>query len=285
MPFAGAADLGRLLDGRHAGPSTASPDEACSRAIDSAAGVRRVCRHRRLGLRDLHRSPQSGQSARHSAGNYAGAVADMNVAPGRRRRPTSCRTSGAAIVRWRRSSAAPCSRRSASYTGSARDLSAAEPAARAARPEDRSGRRRWAATSTATASRPTKTPPTERLSLNAINLLNYLAVGDLDGAAVEARRFQVMRDYLASLDITAEGPATLGTYLAGFVFEQRGEGDRALRYYEEALAAWPARIARRADRPTGALQSVSRAAPVRSAGAAEEREAATPPADASCWSC
>jgi hypothetical protein len=81
------------------------------------------------------------------------------------------------------------------------------------------------------------TPPTERLSLNAINLLSYLAVADLDGAAVEARRFQVMREYLASKDIKADGPATLGTYLAGFVFEHRGEGDRALRYYEEALAS------------------------------------------------
>ena len=84
-----------------------------------------------------------------------------------------------------------------------------------------------------------RTPPTERLSLNPVNLLNYLAAGDLDGAAVEARRFQVMRDYLASLDIKADGPAALGAYLAGFVFERRGEGDRALRYYDEALAAGP----------------------------------------------
>ncbi len=82
-----------------------------------------------------------------------------------------------------------------------------------------------------------KTPPSERLALNPLNLMNYLAVGDLDGAAVEARRFQVMRDYLDSENIEAEGPATLGTYLAGFVFEHRGEGDRALRYYEEALAS------------------------------------------------
>ncbi len=81
-----------------------------------------------------------------------------------------------------------------------------------------------------------KTPPTERLALNAINMLNFLAQGDLDGAAVEARRFQVMRDYLASVDVKADGPATLGTYLAGFIFERRGEGDRALRYYEEALS-------------------------------------------------
>lgn len=84
-----------------------------------------------------------------------------------------------------------------------------------------------------------KTPPTERLALNAINLLNYLALGDLDGAAVEARRFQVMREYLQSEGIEAQGPATLGAYLAGFVFERRGEGDRALRYYEEALGAGP----------------------------------------------
>jgi hypothetical protein len=84
-----------------------------------------------------------------------------------------------------------------------------------------------------------KTPPSERLALNAINLLNYLARGDLDGAAVEARRFQVMREYLSSLEIDAAGPATLGTYLAGFVFERRGEGDRALRYYEETLERGP----------------------------------------------
>lgn len=84
-----------------------------------------------------------------------------------------------------------------------------------------------------------RTPPTERLSLNAVNLLNYLAEGNLDGAAIEARRFQVMREYLDSLQISADGPATLGTYLSGFVFEQRGEGDRALRYYEEALARGP----------------------------------------------
>lgn len=84
-----------------------------------------------------------------------------------------------------------------------------------------------------------QTPPTERLSLNAVNLLNYLGDGDLDGAAVEARRFQVMREYLSTLNIQTEGPSTLGCYLAGFVFEKQGEGDRALRYYEEALANGP----------------------------------------------
>ena len=85
-------------------------------------------------------------------------------------------------------------------------------------------------------SRKYKAPPTERLALNAVNLLNYLARGDLDGAAVEARRFQTQREFLASNGIEAPGPASLGAYLAGIVFEKLGEGDRALRYYEEALA-------------------------------------------------
>ena len=80
-----------------------------------------------------------------------------------------------------------------------------------------------------------KTPPTERLSLNAINMLNYLAVGNLQGASVEARRFTVMRDYLEALDAkTSHG--VFGSYLSGFVFERLGETARALRYYDEAIA-------------------------------------------------
>lgn len=80
-----------------------------------------------------------------------------------------------------------------------------------------------------------RTPPTERLALNAINLLNYVARGDLPGAAVEARRFQVMREYLSSIQVRSPAPDRLGAYLAGFVFEKSGEGDRALRYYDEAI--------------------------------------------------
>ena len=80
-----------------------------------------------------------------------------------------------------------------------------------------------------------KASPTERLSLNALNMLNYLSVGDLPGAAVEARRFTVVRDYLETIDQGSHG--VFGSYLAGFVFEQMGEADRALRYYEEALDA------------------------------------------------
>ncbi len=80
-----------------------------------------------------------------------------------------------------------------------------------------------------------RTPPTERLALSGLNMLNYLACGDLEGAGVEARRFTASRNYLDSLDKTSH--AAFGSYLAGFVFERLGEPDQALRYYEEALDA------------------------------------------------
>jgi hypothetical protein len=81
-----------------------------------------------------------------------------------------------------------------------------------------------------------KTPPAERLSLNAVNLLNYLTRGDLSGAAIEARRFQVMREFLASTGASAPGPDRRGAYRSGCGCDPRGDGDRALRYYDEVLA-------------------------------------------------
>lgn len=80
------------------------------------------------------------------------------------------------------------------------------------------------------------TSPVEKLALNSMNMLNYLAEGDLAGARVEAKRFTVMRDYLLEHDPDALG-GTAGAYLAGFVFERLGEPDTAIRYYDEALRA------------------------------------------------
>jgi hypothetical protein len=170
-----------------------------------------------------------------SVGNYTGAVADMNAlmdvaSTDELPNQWSGDRPLAALERGSLQQAL------ASYPGSARDLSGAEPALELldmkTDPVGALGSYLYS-----DSVKTYRTPPTERLSLNPVNLLNFLAVSDLDGAAVEARRFQVMRDYLASLDIKAEGPAAFGAYLAGFVFERRGEGDRALRYYEEALAA------------------------------------------------
>lgn len=80
-----------------------------------------------------------------------------------------------------------------------------------------------------------KIQPTERLAQNALNMLNYLAMDNLEGASVEARRFTVSREYLESLDNASH--CIFGSYLAGFVFEKFGEPERALRYYEEAIDA------------------------------------------------
>ncbi len=79
-----------------------------------------------------------------------------------------------------------------------------------------------------------RTTPTEKLSLNAINLINYLARGDLDDARVEAKRFTVMREYLLDYD-PEHAHGAFGSYLAGFVAEREGNWDEALRYYDEAL--------------------------------------------------
>ena len=81
---------------------------------------------------------------------------------------------------------------------------------------------------------PYKISPLERLSLNAINILNYLAMGDLRGARVEAKRFTVMRNFMKDTD-PDHAHAAIGSYLAGFVYERLGEGDSAMRHYDEAL--------------------------------------------------
>ena len=76
--------------------------------------------------------------------------------------------------------------------------------------------------------------PIEQIGINALNVLNYLALGNLEGARVEARRFTVVMEYLA----TSEGEhpyGPLASYLAGFTFEQLGETEEAMRYYDEAL--------------------------------------------------
>ena len=88
-----------------------------------------------------------------------------------------------------------------------------------------------------------KVPPTERLALNGLNMLNYLAMNDLQGAGVEARRFTIARDYIESLakNNSKTSHGAFGSYVAGFVFEKLGEPDRALRYYEETLG--PANLA------------------------------------------
>jgi uncharacterized protein len=80
-----------------------------------------------------------------------------------------------------------------------------------------------------------RSSPTEKLALNAFNMMNYLALNDLQGARVESRRFTVMQRYLDEYS-KGQPHAAFGSYLAGFVLERLGEYTGAMRYYDEALA-------------------------------------------------
>jgi hypothetical protein len=82
---------------------------------------------------------------------------------------------------------------------------------------------------------PYKAPPYEKLMINTMNMVNYLALGDLNGARVEARRFTVMQNYLKQSESEQAAMLGAGSYLAGFIFEQSNDPDTALRYYDEAL--------------------------------------------------
>jgi uncharacterized protein len=80
-----------------------------------------------------------------------------------------------------------------------------------------------------------KTPPYEKLLLNTMNMLNYLALADLSGAKVEARRVEVLERYFK--DYTSDKPDValgLAAYLSGFVYEKMGQPDDALRWYDTA---------------------------------------------------
>ncbi len=76
--------------------------------------------------------------------------------------------------------------------------------------------------------------PTEKLSLNAFNMLNYLSLGDWSGARIESRRFTVMQNYLKEFD-PKHAYGTLGSYLSGFTMEMLGDPTSALRYYDEVI--------------------------------------------------
>jgi len=83
---------------------------------------------------------------------------------------------------------------------------------------------------------PYKAPAYEKLMINTVNMMNYLARSDLNGARVEARRLAVMQKYTHDKGDAAQALLGPGSYLAGFVFEKSGKPDDALRYYDEALA-------------------------------------------------
>lgn len=82
---------------------------------------------------------------------------------------------------------------------------------------------------------PYRAPPFEKLMVNTFNMMNYLALRDLNGARIEARRLEVVQRYFKDKN---EPTALngLGSYLAGFTYEKSGKIDPALNHYDEALA-------------------------------------------------
>jgi len=83
---------------------------------------------------------------------------------------------------------------------------------------------------------PYKAPAYEKLMINTMNMVNYLARGDLQGARIEARRLAVMQKFLGESEGKGKSLLGFGSYLAGFTYEKSGKADEALRYYDEALA-------------------------------------------------
>ncbi|HLK41222.1 MAG TPA: hypothetical protein VKU41_30935 [Polyangiaceae bacterium] len=80
-----------------------------------------------------------------------------------------------------------------------------------------------------------RAPPYEKLSINTLNMINYLELHDLDGARVEARRLAVMQKYVVD-DLHEDSPVIgLGAFLAGLTFEESDQPDEALRWYDQAL--------------------------------------------------
>lgn len=78
--------------------------------------------------------------------------------------------------------------------------------------------------------------PYERLLLNTLNMINFLALYDLDGARVEARRFRTIEAFYVDAEnkTLLPGLVALGNYLAGATFEASRRYDDAVRHYARA---------------------------------------------------
>lgn len=86
-------------------------------------------------------------------------------------------------------------------------------------------------------------PPHERLLINTLNMVNFLAANDLSAARVEARRFDLLQTYYLDENLRELLPAILGlgNYLAGAAFEASYQYEEAARFYILARlhGIWP----------------------------------------------
>lgn len=85
--------------------------------------------------------------------------------------------------------------------------------------------------------RPYRARPFEILSLYEMNIVNYLAMGDLDGALVESRAADLALQSLYQKDNKKTNDAGYLRYLIAIVYEMEGEtDDAAIAYYKAAQA-------------------------------------------------
>ncbi|MBO7513658.1 hypothetical protein [Fibrobacter sp. UWB10] len=86
--------------------------------------------------------------------------------------------------------------------------------------------------------RPYRARPFELLLMYQYQILNYLAVGDLDGALVEVRRAQIASEALYQKDKDKVNDNGWLRYLSALVYEMSGEEDDAAIAYLKAAKAF-----------------------------------------------
>lgn len=81
-----------------------------------------------------------------------------------------------------------------------------------------------------------RAPPYERFLLNTLNMVNFLALRDWEGAKVEARRFGILEQFFLDKQQrnVLPGAVGFGNYLGGVAFEAAGEYREAARRYVKA---------------------------------------------------
>ncbi|MCF0224473.1 MAG: hypothetical protein HUK20_09395 [Fibrobacter sp.] len=85
--------------------------------------------------------------------------------------------------------------------------------------------------------RPYRAKPFEILFLSEMQILNYLALNDIDGALVEVRQAQIIAEQLYMKDDKKVNDNGFLRYLTALVYEMQGEkDDAAIAYYETVKA-------------------------------------------------
>ncbi|MBN1947040.1 MAG: hypothetical protein JW797_15300 [Bradymonadales bacterium] len=84
-----------------------------------------------------------------------------------------------------------------------------------------------------------RAPLYEKLMVNVLALSSYLALGDLAGAQVEARRLAVLNEYFENTELSEHPMLGAAAAMGGLAMELSGQPMAALRYYLDAYRINP----------------------------------------------